>query len=378
MGRYIPARTWSASPARNSPRPRASIRSESLGSRSRGPCRLPLESLFVGRAWDGTSPRGLGRRVPQGTRRGRAPQSDRNRWDRDHADLAAFLWNLSSSVGHGTVHPRADLVGESRKELAEAARLNRLERLPIDSRRSAVSLRLLVCDFERFELREVDVQSPKPVRRGGVRPMAYLCSKLLQTYGGLYHPAPASPLTPNASGRAPSLGGRYPASTLVRTHPPGSHLRRASRLRSRDYLASAGFLRGVRSPSLFSPMAFAHVPPPSTPPDGFPADRFRVGLLSSPHHKRLNIRDSFVTGLLLGVHSSLRPMRSLTPPGGALSVGFAGWISRAGATQAMRLRSSAASGLSPYGLMGNLQASLRCQNSAARLRPLPGHRSCSA
>jgi len=32
------------------------------------------------------------------------------------------------------------------------------------------------------------------MRRDGLRPLAYLCSKLLQTDGGLYHPAPALPL----------------------------------------------------------------------------------------------------------------------------------------------------------------------------------------
>jgi len=40
------------------------------------------------------------------------------------------------------------------------------------------------------------------------------------------------------------------------------------------------------------------------------------------------------------VHSSLRPAPLLTPPSGALSVGFAARISHVGATQAMRLRSS--------------------------------------
>jgi len=53
----------------------------------------------------------------------------------------------------------------------------------------------------------------------------------------------------------------------------------------------------------------------------------------------------------LDVHSLLRPVYLLTPPSGALSVGFAVGISLAGATPAMRLRSSAASGLSPYGSM---------------------------
>ncbi len=54
----------------------------------------------------------------------------------------------------------------------------------------------------------------------------------------------------------------------------------------------------------------------------------------------------------LDVHASLRPVHSLTPLNGALSVGFAVGISHAGATRAMRLRSATASGLSPYGSMG--------------------------
>jgi hypothetical protein len=42
----------------------------------------------------------------------------------------------------------------------------------------------------------------------------------------------------------------------------------------------------------------------------------------------------------------------IRPPCGALSVGFAVGNSRVGATQALRPRSSAASGLSPHGFMG--------------------------
>src|SRR6185437_15991167 len=96
---------------------------------------------------------------------------------------------------------------------------------------------------------------PEAVRTGGFRPIAYLCAKFLQTDGGLSHSAPASLLAPNASGRAPSLCGRCPASSLLRTRPSGSRLRRTSPLGSRGYLASVGFLHGARSPSLFSPMA---------------------------------------------------------------------------------------------------------------------------
>ena len=135
------------------------------------------------------------------------------------------------------------------------SRLDLLERLSVGARGSAISLGLQVRGFEGVQLHDVDEQSPKAMRRGGFRPLAYLRSKLLQTNGGLCHPAPASPLAPNASGRAPSLDGHYPASSLLRTHPSGSRLRRASPLGSRDYLASAGFPHGARSPSLFQPMA---------------------------------------------------------------------------------------------------------------------------
>ena len=114
---------------------------------------------------------------------------------------------------------------------------------------------LQVCGFERLELGEVDVQTPETMRRGGFRPAAYPRSKLLQTDGGLCHPAPASLLTWSASGRAPLLGGRYPASSLLRTHPPGSRLRRTSPFGSRGYLASEVFHLGARSPSLFQPMS---------------------------------------------------------------------------------------------------------------------------
>jgi hypothetical protein len=62
---------------------------------------------------------------------------------------------------------------------------------------------------------------------------------------------------PIASGRVPLLRGRYPASSLIRTHPSGSRLRRTSPSGSRGYLASVGFLHGARSPSLFSPMTLS-------------------------------------------------------------------------------------------------------------------------
>ena len=92
--------------------------------------------------------------------------------------------------------------------------------------------------------------------------------------------------------------------------------------------------------------------PSFTPPGGASADRIRSRLLPSPLTSQLGARGFFFTGPRPDVHSSLRPAPLLTPPSGALSVGFAARISHVGATQAMRLRSFTASGLSPYGLMG--------------------------
>ena len=189
------------------------------------------------------------------------------------------------------------------------------------------------------------------MRGNGFCSMAYRRAKRLQTNGGLCHPALALPLALIASGRVPLLRGRYPASSLVRTRPPGSRLHRTSPFGSYDYLASAGFLRGARSPSLLSPMALCACrrPPPRR------VLRSQIGF-----ERRCCLRRNCggsapgfrLTGPRPDVHSSLRPVHLLTVPSTALSVGFAGGISRPGATQAMRLRSLAASGLSPYGLMG--------------------------
>jgi electron transfer flavoprotein alpha subunit len=58
---------------------------------------------------------------------------------------------------------------------------------------------------------------------------------------------------------------------------------------SSGYLASAGFLRGARSPSLFQTHGLVRVPPLSTPPGGRPAGRFRNPLQPSPLSGRLGV-----------------------------------------------------------------------------------------
>src|SRR5439155_7225733 len=95
-----------------------------------------------------------------------------------------------------------------------------------------------------------------------------------------------------------------------------------------------------------------YVPPPSTPPNGAP----RRSMSGSPMAFAVIVparrSDLQMTGPRPDVHPSLRPVHSLTPLNGALSVGFAVGVSHAGTTQAMRLRSVTASGVSPYGSTG--------------------------
>ncbi len=194
---------------------------------------------------------------------------------------------------------------------------------------------------------------PETMRRGRFRPCAYPCSKLLQTDGGLCHPAPASLFTWSASGRAPSLNGRYPASSLLRTHPSGSRLRRASPFGSHGYLSSAAFLRGARSPSLFRPMALcaccrlypAERTPPSSP-SRWPAAFADIVMArrSVPF---------LITGPRPDVHLIVTA-RALAHPtqGGASSVGFALRHLPRERHPSYAASTFAASGLSPYGPMG--------------------------
>ena len=190
------------------------------------------------------------------------------------------------------------------------------------------------------------------MRRGGLRPLAYLRSKFLQTDGGLCHPALASLLCFDCLRQGPFAPRALPR-FVAHTDPsvrlsPSSHFALG--------LARLPCFRGF-SPRGEEPFpVFSHdlarVLPSFTPPGGASADRIRSHLLPSPITSRLGARGFSISGPLPDVHSSLRPAPLLTPPCGALSVGFAARISLLGATQAMRLRPSAASGLSPYGFMG--------------------------
>lgn len=118
-----------------------------------------------------------------------------DRGDRDHADLAALLRNLSSSIRSRTVRAGAQLRGKLREELRSAAVLDGVERLAVGPGCAAITLRLQVRRFERLELHEVYVQPPESMLGGRLRPMAYPLLKFLRCYRGLYHPARLASLT---------------------------------------------------------------------------------------------------------------------------------------------------------------------------------------
>ena len=66
--------------------------------------------------------------------------------------------------------------------------------------------------------------------RHSLPPGVYPPAQVLQIDGCFYHGTPASPVAAGVtSSRAPSLHGRYSASSLLRTHPPPSRRRPTSR-----------------------------------------------------------------------------------------------------------------------------------------------------
>jgi hypothetical protein len=120
------------------------------------------------------------------------------------------------------------------------------------------------------------------------------------------------------------LGGRYPASSLIRARPSGS--RRSPHFASR--LARLPCFRGFsprgEEPIPASTHGLARVLPPFTPPGGFPADRFRENLLASPKIGRLDTRvalhevstgRSLIVAARALAHPALRLCRWASPPG---------------------------------------------------------------
>src|SRR3974377_1661360 len=92
----------------------------------------------------------------------------------------------------------------------------------------------------------MDIQSPELPGRLSLRLDVYSPPQVLQIDGRLCHLVLAFPMVGDvANSRAPSLHGRYSASTLLRTHPPPSRLRSTSRLsRLYDLPCSGDFAPG--------------------------------------------------------------------------------------------------------------------------------------
>src|SRR5271166_4943757 len=111
-----------------------------------------------------------------------------------------------------------------------ALRLNGLEGHPVYSRSPIVLFGHLIRCAQGLHPADVDVKPPETPGRFSLRLDVYPPPQVLQINGRLCHLVLAFPYVGGvANGRAPSLHGHYSASSLVRTHPPPSHLRPTSR-----------------------------------------------------------------------------------------------------------------------------------------------------
>jgi hypothetical protein len=162
--------------------------------------------------------------------------------------------------------------------------------------------------------------------------------------------APLPPMLSKESrtSRAPSLHGRYPASPLLRTHPPPSRLRPTSRGHrlyglpcSVDFSPGRGGLLQLLGMSL-SPCHRYH--PAGVRTSSQP--EFRRAMLPSPYGCGLGLRGLSLSGPPVRL-LSLRPGNSLTIPRMALSMGFRSSVSLQSAIQATGLLALTPAGLTP-------------------------------
>ncbi len=123
--------------------------------------------------------------------------------------------------------------------------------------------------------------------------------------------------------RAPSLHGRYPASTLLRTHPSPSRLRSTSRLSrlydrpcSDDFSSGRGGLLQLLGMSLSPCCRF-----PPRRSVGAASIRFRLPMLPSPSGWGLGLRGYALSRPLLR-SLLLRPGELVASPRETLSIGF--------------------------------------------------------
>ena len=162
----------------------------------------------------------------------------------------------------------------------------------------------------------MNIQSPKPPCLIRLRLQVYLPSQVLQTNGRLYHLVPASQCCRKiVNSRVPLLPGRYPGSSLIRTHPPPSRLSIHFPLFTViESTLLQRFLPGTRRAS---PVArYALVTVLSLPPrrsELAVSISFQPIMLPSPYGWGLGLRGFSLSGP--PVRSlSLRPGDSLTSP----------------------------------------------------------------
>src|SRR5208283_4927027 len=200
----------------------------------------------------------------------------------------------------------------------------------------------------RFQLADMDVQSPELPGRLSLRLDVYSPPQVLQIDGRLCHLVLAFLVVGDATNsRAPSLHGRYPASTLLRTHPSPSRLRSTSRL-SRLYDRPAPAISRWDEEGFSSCSACpCHRAVASTPPKCWS----RIDQISAPHAAfalRLGARPS---GLRIFeatfAFTFITARRLVVSPRETLSIGFRVLVSRHPAIQTTGLLTPAPAGLSP-------------------------------
>ena len=164
--------------------------------------------------------------------------------------------------------------------------------------------------------------------------------------------------------KAPSLHGRYPASSLLQASPPPFRLQPLSRvLRLYDLPCSTNFSMGRRRFLQLLDMSLSSCCP------YHPAEvTWRFGQIAPCHaafapNERARPSELFFLSRPPPGSLALRPDDSLTIPRMALSVGFIRFVSSTNATQV-----TGSLTLSPMGLPPTEHASLRWTHSFAKTR----------